>query len=307
MKCIVIYNPTSGKGIKDRTIEKIKKILIQYGYIPEVYKTNYPHHIEEIVENIDFSNLVITIGGDGTFSEATIGNLKRKEKLVLAHLPYGTTNDIGYMYGYNKNIIRNLERLLNGKIIDVDICYLNNNPFIYSAALGKFTKASYNAPKKIKKKFGYLAYLLEGIKELKDKTKIYDFNLEIDDKKIYGKYSFILVSNATRIAGIKNFYKDVKLNDSRFEIFLCTLTNKKDLLDCLFKLTKNNIDSVSGIEIYKTQKLKIKSKEENVIFSLDGEKYETNKKDICFEIKNKMKIQVPQKNLKELLGSEIWK
>lgn len=305
MKCIVIYNPTSGKGIKDKTIEKIKKILLQYGYVPEVYKTEYPHHAEEIVENIEFSDFVITIGGDGTFSEATIGNLKRKNKLVLSHLPYGTTNDIGHMYGYNKNIIRNLEKLLNGKIIDVDICYLNNNPFIYSAALGKFTKASYSTSKKLKKNLGYLAYLLEGIKELKDKTKIYDFNLEIDGKKIYGKYSFILVSNATRIAGIKNFYKEVKLNDSVFEIFLCTLTNKKDVIDYIFKLTKNNIDSVSGIEIYKAKKFKINSKEENVIFSLDGEKYETNKKEMCFEIKNKMKIKVPQKNLKELLGSEI--
>jgi len=304
MKAIVIYNPTSGKGIKQKTIESIKKTLVQYGYIPEIYKTEYPRHAEEIVKNITDCNLVISIGGDGTFSEITNGNLKRKYPLVLSHLPLGTTNDIGGMYGYGKNIIHNLENLLRGKIVDVDICYLNDRPFIYSAALGKFAKASYDTPKKFKNKFGYLAYLIEGMKELKDKTKLYDFSIEIDGKEIYGKYSFVLISNATRVAGIKNFYKDVKLDDSKFEVLLCSLTNIKDILDCLLKLTKKNIYSVSGIEIYKASSFKIKSKEKQLTFSLDGEKYPIEKNNISFKIKNTMKIQIPNKNLKTLIGCE---
>lgn len=304
MKVAVIYNPTSGKGIKNKTLEKLKKILLQYDYIPDFYKTMYPKHAEEIIEQLDFYHLVISIGGDGTFSEVTNGNLKRKSPLILAHLPLGTTNDIGAMYGYGKNIYRNLENILQGRIIDIDICYINDKPFIYSASFGKFVKASYDTPKKFKKKYGYLAYLIEGMKELKGKTKLYDFTCKLDNKIIYGKYSFILVSNATRVAGIKNIYKDVKLDDSKFEVLLCSLTNIKDVLDCLVALTKKNIYSVSGIEIYKTSYFEIGTKTIPLTFSLDGEKFETKSKNISFQIKNTMKIQVPTKNLKKLLGSE---
>ena len=60
-----------------------------------------------LVEELDsLIDLVISVGGDGTFSEVMNGNLEREKQLVLAHLPVGTTNDIGHMYGFSfTNII----------------------------------------------------------------------------------------------------------------------------------------------------------------------------------------------------------
>lgn len=306
MTVSVIYNPTSGKGIKKETLTKIKKILIAHGYEPTFYETEYALHAEKIVYELEDTDWVISIGGDGTFSEVTSGNLKRINPFVLSHLPLGTTNDIGVMYGYGKDIIKNLEALLKGKTVEVDICYVNEKPFIYSAALGKFVKASYDTPKKVKKKFGYLAYLIEGLKELRGKTKLYDFTCEIEDETILGKYSFILVSNATRIAGINHFYSDVKLDDGKFEVLLCSLTSKKDIVECLLSLAKKNITKVSGIDIYKTNSLKIKAKESPLTFSLDGEKYTTYKKNISFEMKRKMNIKIPSKNVEKLIGGDSF-
>ncbi len=305
MKAVLIYNPASGKGIKKATLEKFENILKQYDYTPTIYKTNYPNHASEIIQTLKPVDLVISIGGDGTFSEVVDGNLKRKHPLVISHIPVGTTNDVGAMYGYGKDMIENLHLLLKGKVEEIDICYLNNKPFIYTAGFGKFVKVSYDTPKRLKQKLGYFAYLIEALKELNGKTKLYDFIYEVNGEKVMGKYSLILVSNANRIAGIDNFYKDVKLNDGKFEVLFCNLSHKKDIIKGLIALATKEITKASGFEFYKTDYLKIISNEKQVLpFSLDGEKYIEEEKEICFSLKKKIKIKMPIKNIATLMEEQ---
>ena len=131
-KCVVVINPTSGHGLNDRLGDKIEKVLAEFHYKSEVYITKYQAHTEEIVENAD-CDLLISVGGDGTFYEAMNGNFRRKKPLLLSHIPVGTTNDIGHMYGLGKDIIKNLRDILSGTIKKVDICSINGRSFVYVA------------------------------------------------------------------------------------------------------------------------------------------------------------------------------
>ena len=105
-KCVVIYNPNSGKAVKHDFTEEFTNILKEYNYDVNFIKTEYKGQAKEIVTNLEIVDLVISIGGDGTFNESMTGNLRRKERLVLAHIPMGTANDIGAMFGYEKNIFK---------------------------------------------------------------------------------------------------------------------------------------------------------------------------------------------------------
>ena len=67
-KCVVVINPTSGRGLNQKLSAKIKKVLLKYDYEPEVYLTEYRGHAEEIVEKAE-CDLLISVGGDGTFYE----------------------------------------------------------------------------------------------------------------------------------------------------------------------------------------------------------------------------------------------
>lgn len=213
-KCIIIYNPVSGKKIKKNFFSEYEKILLSKGYDSEVKYTEYKGHATSIVKNLhDDIDLVISIGGDGTFNEVMTGNFMRDKKLLLAHLPSGTTNDLCKMLGYGKNAIDNLKMTLDGKVMGLDICMINDRPFVYVAGFGKFTNIAYETPRKSKEKFGYMAYLTEGVKSFFDKTKLYDITYEIDGIVYRGLFSFIIISSANRISGINNFYKDVKLDD----------------------------------------------------------------------------------------------
>lgn len=175
--CVVIYNPISGKKAEFKVMPQFEKILTNYGYESKIIYTKYKGHATEIVRDLEPVDLVISIGGDGTFNESVTGNFMRKKKLVCAHIPCGTTNDIGMMMGYGKNMINNLKMTLDGIVKNVDICMINGNPFIYVAAVGKFTNIPYETRRKLKKKIGYLAYLAEGIKSFFDKTKLSESHL----------------------------------------------------------------------------------------------------------------------------------
>ena len=227
--CVVIYNPNSGKKVKKDFLAEYLDILMDYGYLPEVIFSKYKGHITKIVSELRRVDLVISLGGDGTFNEAMNGNFLRKEKLLLAHIPLGTTNDIGAMFGYGKDVIGNLKLLLEGEEQKIDICCVNGKPFTYVAGFGKFMNVPYETSRELKKKIGYLAYIVEGIKEFRNTTKLYELSYTVGDETYHGLYSFVIISNANRIAGINNFYNDVKLDDGKFEILFCNLTRKKDI------------------------------------------------------------------------------
>jgi YegS/Rv2252/BmrU family lipid kinase len=299
--CVVIYNPNSGKGIIEKDLLKFKKVLSDYGYIYNIYKTEYKGHAIEIVENLKNVDLVISIGGDGTFNESMTGNFRRKEKLLLAHIPLGTTNDIGAMYGYGKNLTRNLKRLLEGVIKNVDICTINGKPFTYSASTGNFINVSYDTPRNLKKKYGYFAYMIEALKEFRGPAKLYDITYKVNEKIINCKSSFILISNANRIAGIQNFYKDIKLDDNTFEVLVCDTIAKRDIAKGLYYLKTSDITKAPGFNFYKTNKFEITfNDKQNIDWSLDGEKFSDNINTFNIEIVKNIKILLPKKNIKKL-------
>lgn len=287
-KCVVICNPNSGKGNLKTDIksERCLKIFEKYNYDVEIIYTKYQHHAMELIAEIaNDVDLVLSVGGDGTFNEIISGNLNRKKKLVVSHLPVGTTNDIGAMFGLGKNLYRNLELILSGSIRKIDVCTINDQPFVYVSGFGRFLNVAYETPGRLKKKFGYIAYLFEGVKDFfKYATHLYDVTIEVDGEKHNGLVSFMLVSNANRIAGIKNFYKNIKLDDGLFEVLVCNLKTKKDIMRSLLYLRTNDITKVSGFSFYKTNNLKIVFHEKlRRPWCYDGEKLES--KDLIYNIK----------------------
>lgn len=304
-KCTIIFNPNSGKKKSSHIEKTVNKILIEYDYEPLFIKTEYKGHAREIIkqQNQDV-DLVISIGGDGTFNEVVSGNFERSKQLLLSHIPLGTTNDIGVMFGYGKNLIGNLKLLLNGKIKKIDICTINDQPFVYVGGFGKFLDVPYMTPRSIKKRIGHMAYLFEGLKSFFNKTPLFELTYIIDGKIYKGLYSMILISNANRIAGINNFYKDIKLDDDQFEVLFCNITKKDALLKTFYYLRTTDIDNVPGLYFHKTNNLTIKfNKKPKKSWCIDGEEYISNKKEFIIKVIPNVNILMPTKNNKKLFIS----
>ena len=275
--CVVICNPNSGKDKKKTLMKEFTNILEKKGYKTKIMYTKYSGNAKEIVRHLPNDiDLVISLGGDGTFNEVVTGNTERKEKLLLSHIPLGTTNDLGAMFGMEKDPINNLKMILDGKIKEIDICKINDYPFVYVAALGKFVDIAYDTKRESKKKLGYLAYIINAIKSFNQKTKVFEMEYTVNGETYKGLYSLVLICNATRMGGI-NIFNDVKMDDDKFEVLMTNITSKKDIIKSLYFLKTSDITKVPGFYFYKTDHLKIKLKQHpKKNWCIDGEKKHQN-------------------------------
>ena len=300
-KCLVVYNPNSGKYNKEVTLPKIEKILNEYDYSVIIEKTKYKGDATSIVANIDKCDLVVSIGGDGTFNEVMTGNFMRKDRIVLCHLPSGTTNDVGAMWGYGKNMLNNLKLALNGKVKRIDICTINDKPFVYSAGFGKFMNIPYETPRELKKRIGHLAYIREGARDFFRKVKLYDITYEVDNEKYRGLFSFALINNANRVAGINNFYKDIKLDDNKFEVLLCNITKLKDIVKTLYFFALYDASKIPGFYFYQTDNIKIKFNSPlKKPLCIDGESFDDMSGSYNIKIDHNVYVLMPKKNINSL-------
>ena len=124
--------------------------------------------------------------------------------------------------------------MMNGESKNIDVGIINNIPFIYVACFGNFTNVSYQTPRKLKKMFGKLGYVLFALKSIGQKIKRYHIIYEIDGIKDEGDFSFIFITNSSRVAGLNNIYNDVLLDDNKFEVALCDVKSKRDLIKTFY-------------------------------------------------------------------------
>ncbi len=295
-------NPESGKKKKISTYEEFYDILRKYGYDTEIIFTKAKGDAENIVQSLsDDINLVVSGGGDGTLNEIVTGNLKRLKKLVVAPLPLGSTNDVGNMYGLDKSVYENLETILKGKAKKVDICHINNQPFVYVACLGDYINMAYATPRQLKEKYGRAAYLIYGIKQFHTKLNSYNIRYKVDGTTYEGNYSLIFISNSSRIAGQPDVYYNVKLDDNKFEVALAHVKNLRELSRLLLLVSTVDVKTIPDITYYQTDNFEIEFLSPlETSWCIDGEEYKTTTQKYTFTVNQDMKMLVPKDNIKKL-------
>ncbi len=302
-QCTLIYNPESGIGDKQAFLKLFQEIFAENGYQVTVKGTERKGDATHIIEQLEAVDLVIVAGGDGTLNEAVTGNIRREQPLLLSYLPLGTTNDVGAMYGFSKDMRSNIERIIHGTKKEIDVCLINQQPFIYVACLGKFVNVSYETPRELKKKYGKIAYILYGITQLHEKIELYPLTYQIDGKEYKGEYSFIFITNTSHLAGLglENIYKDVKLNDHMFEVALCNLKTKKEILAALYSLRTTVLSNIPGITYYQTKQIDIQFDDvPPSSWCIDGEEFKHHDKVFHLEVRRGFQMLIPKDNVEKL-------
>ena len=113
IKAIIVYNPKSGKGIIESSIEQIYLYLLK-DYEVSVFHSNFKKEITSyLFYNAKRFDLIVLLGGDGTLNEAINGLMRSKIRPPILYLPSGSVNDFGRRIGVSKNYKKELELLFN--------------------------------------------------------------------------------------------------------------------------------------------------------------------------------------------------
>lgn len=297
-KLLIIYNPCSGKKKDMRVLkDELESISESYGYKVKFIKTKAKNDATNIIENLRKKyDLVLSLGGDGTFNELVKGNVKRDNPYTIGHLPAGTTNDLRISFNLPNNIVNALKTILEGKSVTYDVLSINGIPFTYTAGFGKLLNIPYDTKKEDKEKFGYLAYFSDGVKDILTRpTKMYDITYEVDGNIYKDKSSIFLVSNSKRMGGIK-LYKDVKLNDSKFEVMIAKTNNVIKLAIGILQIQL--FRKSKYYKIFRTDHIKVLIHDNNFKnWCIDGEKLEDKPQKYDIKVLKKIKCKV-SKNAK---------
>lgn len=219
-KCTIIYNPKSGKQDFADKADYVVKRIESSGYIVNAQETCCQNEATELARKacIEMVDLLIIAGGDGTFNECVNGLMHSHYRPTIGYIPAGTCCDIGNTLGLSKDVKKAVDNILNGKIVKMDVVQSNDRYFCYVSGNGAYIDISYVTDSKLKRKIGYLAYIIKGAEELLTIPKI-RMRVKYDKGEFKGNFSLILLINSKRVAGINMIYKPT-LDDGLINVVL---------------------------------------------------------------------------------------
>lgn len=206
MKCLFLYNPNSGKGKIAKKLDYIRRKLEEHFEEVTVTQTTSGEDLERRAAlGAEEYDVILFSGGDGTFNNVLQGVGERDVK--LGYIPSGTVNDVAHSLGIPKKVKRALRLVFDGHTQKIDCMRVNGTHYaMYVAAAGAFTKATYTTPQSKKKKFGRIAYAVQGLKK-NMKFEVFPLQIECGGKTVETHGVLILVMNGRRVAGFSVNHK----------------------------------------------------------------------------------------------------
>jgi diacylglycerol kinase (ATP) len=276
-KCIVIYNPVSGKEDFQYKLDYVKQRFTDADYEVEFISTQKPKHAITIAKEAcdkEFDLLVIA-GGDGTFHEVVNG-LQFKKIPRIGYIPSGTTCDFAHTLNIPRDVGKAIDIILNGEPVKMDIINSNKGKFVYVSAIGTYVDISYVTDSRLKKYLGPLAYFITGVKEFFT-IPMMKVKIEHDGGTFRGYYSLMLVVNSKRVAGF-NIIDKPRLDDGKVDVVLYKYVPffNNILYFISFIITPKVIP---GVRKFRTKKLRITTDHHHK-WNTDGEEANSGNLDI---------------------------
>ena len=229
-QALFLYNPQSGTGRIERKVTDIVAIFQQHGYRLEPLRIDFTQNPFAGREEID---LVVVAGGDGTVN-FTLNRMKEKElDIPIGDFPAGTAYDFAGAIGMSKDPRKAAEQIATGEIIRVDCGKVNEIYFVNIFSFGLFTTTSQRTPDEQKHRWGKLAYIAEGIKELRRMRKI-PLEIRADGEHFSLDTLIALIFNGETAGGFR-LARRSSIQDGHFE---CLLLEKRNFLHACWTMVR---------------------------------------------------------------------
>lgn len=261
-KAMIIANPSSGKEKAREYIQHIESKMESAGYDVDVRFTEGEGDAERLAKTAceEMYDAVIAMGGDGTMNETVNGLAEQPHRPVLGVIPLGTVNDFARALQIPLEPEEAIAHLTEATA-SVDIGKINGRYFLNILALGGIAEAVGDVPVARKTNFGPLAYLVEGIKTLKEKTP---FSLKIvTDEQTYEEDALLFLAALTNsVGGFEQLAPDAEIEDGFIHCFIVKDVFLPKLVRVGVNLLKGDLQHDPDVIYFRAKTLSISSNEE---------------------------------------------
>lgn len=136
---VVIWNPISGRGLRQRALEELQQSLSQAGWALVSRPTAHAGHARELAAEAgrEACDVVVAAGGDGTLNEVASGVLSVADATTrVAALPCGTSNLVAREFGLPFDAAGAARTIVEGRSRRVDVVSAGEGLFIACAGVG---------------------------------------------------------------------------------------------------------------------------------------------------------------------------
>src|SRR5450759_1187397 len=191
-RVLLIVNPASRRGARLR--RKALKAFADAGVGCDLMPTDGPGHAATIAKaHAHKYDAVFTLGGDGTVMEV-LGALAHQGPPVGV-LAGGTADVIARTFHIPLNPARAVPMLLSGDQARIDLGRLGDGRrFAIGVGVGLDATMMSEAPARLKKRFGFMAYVIGGFKAVLRNQK-FEVRLTVDGTVYDRSASAILIAN----------------------------------------------------------------------------------------------------------------
>ncbi|MHC4839288.1 MAG: diacylglycerol/lipid kinase family protein [Planctomycetota bacterium] len=216
-KALVIGNPIAGRGRGTDAAREACDGLRSLGIATDLFMTQERRDALRRVRTMDAdTELVVSVGGDGTLSEV-LGGLVNRD-VPVAQLPLGTANVLAQELGLPRDVDglldvvrRRRTSTLDTAVVDGRLTFLCVGSGIDGSAVAE-VEARRTGP------ISYLSYVKAMARVLRN-YRPPRLKLEIDGEPIAGEFGFVLVSNVREYGGFFHLSSKCRRDDARVEVY----------------------------------------------------------------------------------------
>ena len=220
-------------------------------------------------DNVKNSDIIITVGGDGTINKVVPFAIKFDKPIGI--IPCGTANLLSAKLKIPTDIKTALQIIENGKTCKIDVLKVNENYSVLRIGFGYDADIICKTPQSLKNKFGYFSYFVAGVLfALRLKQQVYHLTYD-NDKKLSTLATCIIVANAGNMyKNVVSISKNCRLDDGKFDVFILKVKNPIlffiEFLQIIFDKKSSNSKAMYF------QAVNISIKNDYCVCHIDGEK-----------------------------------
>ncbi len=237
-RVLLIVNPGSRRGA--RIHRQALKAFAKAGVACDSMPTEAPGHATTIAKTHAHKyDAVFTLGGDGTVMEV-LGALAHQGP-PLGVLAGGTANVVARTLHIPLNPARAVPMLLNGDEARMDLGRLGDGRrFVIGVGVGLDATMMSEAPARLKRRFGFMAYVIGGFKAVLRNQK-FELRLTVDGVVYDRSASAVLVANFGAVLNdLVTFGDGIARDDGLLNACVFSPTNLRDSLRILWRMARKD-------------------------------------------------------------------
>ena len=273
-RILTIINPVSGQHDADETGDLVKRTLAERGIDGEVRFTEGEGDALSWAQGAadEGFDLIIASGGDGTVMEAMSGAIKGGRKVPVAQLPAGTSSLIARALDIPTDMEEAMKVVLEGEAVELDVGYLpkQDRYFALIAGAGWDARLMEDAPRGLKRRIGFGAYVFSGLKNLFNMRRT-TVELDIDGHKETRRAHTVMIANIGQIdsAGLA-LGPDIYPHDGKLDAVIVASSTLPSILRLLYRVGRRQFSNYHDLAYVKADRVSITT-EIPLPVQIDGE------------------------------------